>query len=61
MAYARAHSVLPGFGLTLGFTLVYLSLIVLVPLAAVVLKTAGLTLAAFWAAVTRRASWPPTG
>ena len=35
MAYARAHRVLPGFGLSLGFTLAYLSLIVLVPLAAV--------------------------
>ncbi len=38
----RKPSVLPGFGLTLGFTLVYLSLIVLIPLAALILKTAGL-------------------
>jgi sulfate/thiosulfate transport system permease protein len=36
----REHSVLPGFGLTMGFTLLYLSLIVLLPLSALVLKTA---------------------
>ena len=29
----RRHSVLPGFGLALGFTVLYLSLVVLVPLA----------------------------
>ena len=40
MAHVRAHRVLPGFGLSLGFTLAYLSLIVLIPLAAVFLKTA---------------------
>ncbi len=43
--------VLPGFGLSLGFTLVYLSLIVLIPLSAVFFKTAGMTPAEFWAAV----------
>ena len=45
-------NVLPGLGLSLGFTLLYLSLIVLIPLAAVFLKTATLTWPAFWAAVT---------
>ena len=35
-----AHSVLPGFDLALGFTLLYISLIVLVPLSAAFLKTA---------------------
>ena len=35
----RRHSVLPGFGLALGFTLLYLSLIVLIPLSAAFLKT----------------------
>jgi sulfate transport system permease protein len=45
-------SVLPGFGLSLGFTLVYLSLIVLIPMVAVFLKTATMTWSAFWAAVT---------
>lgn len=44
--------VMPGFGLTLGFTLFYLSLIVLIPLSAVFLKTFTLTWDAFWAAVT---------
>ncbi|MGE3066780.1 MAG: sulfate ABC transporter permease subunit CysT [Hyphomicrobiaceae bacterium] len=52
MATVRAHRVLPGFGLSLGFTLAYLSLIVLVPLAAVFLKAATLSLPAFWATVT---------
>jgi sulfate transport system permease protein len=36
----KRHSVLPGFGLTLGFTLSYLSLLVLLPLAALVLAAA---------------------
>jgi sulfate transport system permease protein len=52
MAHVRASRVLPGFGLSLGFTLAYLSLIVLVPLAAVVLKTTELSFAAFWGQVT---------
>lgn len=44
--------VLPGFGLSLGFTLVYLSLIVLVPLSAVFLKSSAMTWDEFWNAVT---------
>lgn len=44
--------VLPGFAPTLGFTLFYLSLIVLVPLAAVFLKSSGHGFEAFWAAAT---------
>jgi sulfate transport system permease protein len=44
--------VLPGFGLTLGFTLFYLALIVLIPLSAVFLKTFTMTWDAFWSAVT---------
>ena len=43
------RSVLPGFGLSLGFTLAYLSLIVLIPLAALVLRSASLGLGGFWA------------
>jgi sulfate transport system permease protein len=42
MAYVRARRVLPGFGLSLGFTLAYLSLIVLIPLSAVFIKSAGM-------------------
>ncbi len=34
----RPHSVIPGFGLTLGYTVSYLSLIVLIPLSAVVVR-----------------------
>lgn len=48
----KRHSVLPGFGLSLGYTLFYLCLIVLIPLAALVLKSASLGFAAFWATVT---------
>jgi sulfate transport system permease protein len=48
----RRHSVLPGFDLALGFTLLYLSLIVLVPLSAAFLKTATMTWPAFWDAVS---------
>ena len=48
----RRHSVLPGFDLALGFTLLYLSFIVLIPLSAAFLKTATMTWPAFWDAVT---------
>jgi sulfate/thiosulfate transport system permease protein len=48
--------VLPGFGLSLGGTLLYLSLIVLIPLAACFLKAAALTWDQFWSTVwTERA------
>jgi sulfate transport system permease protein len=42
MAYTRSRRVLPGFGLSLGFTLAYLSLIVLIPLSAVFIKSGGM-------------------
>jgi sulfate transport system permease protein len=48
----RRHSILPGFNLALGFTLLYLSLIVLIPLSAAFIKTAALTWPEFWATVT---------
>ena len=48
----KRHSVLPGFGLALGFTLLYLSLVVLVPLSTLFWKSAGLGWAGFQAAVT---------
>lgn len=47
----RHRHVLPGFRFALGFTLSYLSLIVLIPLSAAFLKTFTLTPAGFWAAV----------
>ena len=46
------RSILPGFGLSLGFTLAYLGLIVLVPLSAAFLRTAGMGLHDFVAAVS---------
>ncbi len=46
----RPDSVLPGFGLTMGFTLSYLGLIVLIPLAALFLRSAEMSWADFWQA-----------
>ncbi len=46
-----ARRVLPGFNLTVGYTLFYLGLIVLVPLSALLLKTFTLSWADFWTAV----------
>ena len=52
MARAQSsRSILPGFGLSLGFTLTYLGIIVLLPLSAAFLKTAGMSLHDFVAAV----------
>jgi len=48
----RKPSVLPGFGLAFGYTVLYLSLIVLLPLSAVFLKTVGLTWDAFWSTIS---------
>ncbi|HET7864651.1 MAG TPA: sulfate ABC transporter permease subunit CysT [Burkholderiaceae bacterium] len=48
----RRHSVLPGFDLALGFTLLYLGFIVLIPLSAAFLKTATMSWPAFWDAVS---------
>jgi sulfate transport system permease protein len=45
------HRVLPGFGLTLGFAILYLSLLVLLPLSALFFRSASLPLADFAAAV----------
>lgn len=48
----KRPSAIPGFGLALGFTLTYLGLIVLVPLAAMVLKASSLGFAGFWEVVS---------
>jgi sulfate transport system permease protein len=49
---AKKHNnVLPGFNLSLGFTIFYLSLIVLIPLSAAFIKTSTLSLHEFWVAV----------
>ena len=47
-----SHRVLPGFGVSLGITCTYLSLVVLLPLATVVTRTADLSWADFWGTVT---------
>ena len=52
MSRFKAHSVLPGFNLALGFTLLYLSLIVLIPLSALFFKTTALGSDGFWAVAT---------
>ena len=48
----RRHSVLPGFDLALGFTLLYLGFIVLIPLSAAFLKTFTMSWPAFWDTVS---------
>src|SRR5215475_10207549 len=48
----RRFNALPGFGLTMGFTLLYLSLIVLVPFAGLVVRAAGLHWDDFWRLAT---------
>ena len=49
---AKQKNVLPGFNLSLGYTLLYLSLIVLIPLSAAFIKTTELSFDEFWAVVT---------
>lgn len=50
--FGKQKTVLPGFGLTGGFTIFYLSLIVLIPLTAMFWKASSLSLSAFWEIVT---------
>ncbi len=52
MSKFKEHSVLPGFNLALGFTLLYLSLIVLIPLSATFIRASALTWPEFWSTVT---------
>jgi sulfate transport system permease protein len=44
----KRHSTLPGFGITMGFTLLYLSVLALIPLSTIFLKTAGMGWTQFW-------------
>ncbi|MGB8521211.1 MAG: sulfate ABC transporter permease subunit CysT [Candidatus Tumulicola sp.] len=48
----RRRSIVPGFGLTLGFTVLYLSLMVLIPLSVAFWKASSLGVGAFWHIVT---------
>ena len=52
MSLLRKKSVLPGFNLAMGFTLLYLSLIVLIPLSATFIKTSSLGWGGFWHVIT---------
>jgi len=45
---AKKFNALPGFGLTMGFTLFYLSVLVLIPFAGLIIRTFGLSLEQFW-------------
>jgi sulfate transport system permease protein len=48
----KRHRTLPGFGLSVGFTVAYLSLLVLIPLSTIFLKSMGLGWESFWASAT---------
>ncbi len=50
--FLKQRSVLPGFGLSMGFTAAYLGLLVLIPLATIFLRTAGLGWKELWALAT---------
>ncbi len=52
MALIRHRTVLPGFGLTFGITVTYLSLIVLIPLSALLFKGSDLGWSGVWATVS---------
>ena len=52
MATATRNSVIPGFGLSLGYSLLYLSLIVLIPLSAVFIQTAELGWTRIWETIS---------
>ena len=49
---SKRHNVLPGFGLSLGITCTYMSLLVLVPLSTLFVRTADLSGSAFWSTIT---------
>lgn len=49
---SRPRRIIPGFHLSMGYTLFYITLMVLIPLGALFLKSAQLTWAQFWATVT---------
>lgn len=50
--FRRTSPVIPGFGITLGFTLAYLSFLVLIPLGAMFVHAAQLSWSEFWAVIS---------
>ena len=59
MVRTKRRSALPGFGLTMGMTIFWLGLVVLVPLSALVIRAAGMGWDGFAEVGCRRARWPP--
>lgn len=53
----RPFNILPGFGLSLGFTVAYLSLIVLIPLLLVFVKVSGIGVSGFWRVIATPRVW----
>ena len=50
--FGKKRNILPGFGISLGYTIFYLSIIVLIPIAGLFIKTSELGFTAFWDSVT---------
>lgn len=50
--FGKKKNILPGFGISLGYTIFYLSIIVLIPIAGLFIKTSELGFTAFWNSVT---------
>lgn len=48
----KERSIIPGFGLSMGFTVMYLSIIVLIPLSAIFINTSGMGWEQFWQTVS---------
>src|ERR1051326_1320744 len=57
----KRFNALPGFGLAMGFTLFYLSAIVLIPFAGLVIRTCELSWSDFWRLATTDRGWRQTG
>jgi sulfate transport system permease protein len=51
-AKVKSNHVLPGFGLSMGYTVIYLSLIIMIPLAVLFFKASTITINEFWNTVT---------
>ncbi len=50
--FGKKKSILPGFGISLGYTVFYLSIIVIIPIAGLFIKTSSLSFAEFWSVIT---------
>jgi sulfate transport system permease protein len=50
--FGKKKSILPGFGISLGYTIFYLSIIVLIPIAGLFIKTSALSFGEFWDVIT---------